>query len=89
MLSTFLTISIIINILVIYLFINSQRKLEISEEANEFFLNFYENLKLIIGNSQKRIEEVDQRGHFKSDNEIGYFFNLLKDIQTSLNEQFK
>ena len=89
MILTFLIISILINILVIYLFINSQKKLEISEEGNEFFIKFFDNLKIIIHNSKKRIEDIDRSGHFNSDDEVGYYFTMIKDIQNNLDNIFE
>ena len=38
--------------------------------------------------SEKRLEQIDEKGMFKSDDEIGWFFNEIKVLQTGLS-QFK
>jgi hypothetical protein len=37
-----------------------------------------------IDNSQKRLEQIDEKGTFKSDDEIGWFFNEVKILQNDL-----
>ena len=36
--------------------------------------------------SEKRLKQIDEKGMFKSDDEIGWFFNEVKNIQEALNE---
>lgn len=43
-------------------------------------------LSNIINESDRLLKEVDQIGAFKSDDEIGFFFNSVKAIQETLNE---
>ena len=38
--------------------------------------------------SEKRLNQIDEKGIFKSDDEIGWFFNEIKVLQTGLS-QFK
>jgi hypothetical protein len=38
--------------------------------------------------SEKRLEQIDKKGTFKSDDEIGWFFNEIKILQNGLS-QFK
>jgi hypothetical protein len=40
----------------------------------------------IVKSSEKRLEQVDQLGAFKSDDEIGFFFETVKNIQEQLND---
>ena len=40
----------------------------------------------IIKNSEKKIKEIDEKEIFKSDDEIGWFFNELKKIQNILSQ---
>ena len=35
--------------------------------------------------AEKKINEVDAKGSFKSDDEVGFFFEQIKTIQTALN----
>lgn len=40
----------------------------------------------IIKTSEKKLEQVDKLGAFKSDDEIGFFFETVKEIQQQLND---
>ena len=42
------------------------------------------NLNEAIIKSEKRLNEIDQRGIFQSDDEIGWFFNEVKKIKRNL-----
>jgi hypothetical protein len=42
----------------------------------------------IIEFSDKKLKEVDHKESFKSDDEVGFFFEEIKQIQSTLN-QFK
>jgi hypothetical protein len=44
-----------------------------------------QELSLTINESEKVLKEVDRLGAFKSDDEIGFFFNTVKTIQETLN----
>lgn len=43
-------------------------------------------LSITINESNKVVQEIDKIGAFKSDDEIGFFFNTVKQIQETLNE---
>lgn len=49
------------------------------------FQSYYKNFTEIIRISNDKISEIDSKGSFKSDDEVGFFFNNLKEIQASLN----
>jgi hypothetical protein len=48
---------------------------------DEYFLE----LSNAINEADKKLKKVDERGLFKSDDEIGWFFTSVKEIQDSLN----
>ena len=56
-------------------------------------INQYENLIIqfqqIIQYSTERMKTVDSTGHYESDDETGFFFKQLKDIQLLLNDVFE
>jgi len=56
-------------------------------------INQYENFILriqqMIEYSTERMKMVDNKGTFESDDEVGFFFKQLKDIQLILNEIFE
>ena len=84
-----LVLSIILAILVIILSFftwNLMKKVEKYEDIAQYQQNYIDNLSTIIGESEKRLQEVDERGTFQSDDEVGFFFNTIKEIQRVLGE---
>mgnify|MGYP000922238958 CR=1 FL=1 len=65
---------------------NLIRKVEKLEDIGEYQQNYIDNLSTIIGESSKRLREIDEKGTFQSDDEIGFFFNNVKEIQRVLDE---
>jgi hypothetical protein len=67
-----------------YTTFNLLRKNEKAEDiifSQNIFIN---KLSEQIDNSQKRLEEIDEKGVFQGDDEIGWFFNEIKMIQNDL-----
>ena len=66
------------------------RNLTLRNEKQEDIINEYENF--IIKQSEaiqacdQRLKQVDDKGIFRSDDEIGWFFKELQNIQEALNE---
>ena len=56
-------------------------------------INQYENLitqfQQIITFSTEKMKQVDYQGHYESDDETGFFFKQLKDLQLLLNDIFE
>ena len=56
-------------------------------------INEYENLILqfqqIIEFSAQKMKQVDSKGHYESDDETGFFFKQLKQLQELLNGIFE
>ena len=58
-----------------------------NEKAEDIIVSqntFIENISSQIDKSQKRLEEIDEKGTFQGDDEIGWFFNEVKIIQNDL-----
>jgi len=51
-------------------------------EERDIYIN---NLDAVIEDIDKRLKEVDMRGTFASDDEVGFFFNSLKKMSETLN----
>lgn len=78
-----------------YTTFNLLRKLEKQEDAINTqatilasYLSYLNKLSDIIEFSSKKLKEVDRKGSFESDDEVGFFFEEIKQIQDTLN-QFK
>ena len=70
----------------IYAIINLVKKNEkledIAIKQNEYIVS----ITSIIKESDKKLQEIDSRGTFQSDDEIGWFFKQVKEIQDIINE---
>ena len=57
---------------------------DISTEQTDYLIR----IDKIIRDSQMHLQKLDEKGVFQSDDEVGYFFNNMKDIQKEL-DSFK
>ncbi len=84
-------IILVLSLLVVilgYTTFNLLRKIEKSEDIIISQEKFIVNISNQIETSGKRLKEIDEKGIFKSDDEIGWFFTQIKVIQDKL-YQFK
>ena len=91
-------LTIVLGLMVVilgYTTFNLLRKLEKQEDAMNTqatilasYLSYLNKLSGIIEFSDKKLKEVDRKGSFASDDEVGFFFEEIKQIQETLN-QFK
>lgn len=81
------TIVGLIGIAVIQLYVNWNllRKNEKQEDILATYLLYMDNLSKIIEHSAERLNKIDTKGSFKSDDEIGWFFEEVLQIQSRLN----
>jgi len=63
---------------------NTMRKLEKYEDTVKDQQEYVESIASIIEDSSKRLREIDEKGTFASDDEVGFFFENLKIIQDTL-----
>jgi len=82
------TISILSVLVVILGFttFNLLRKNEIQEDILSEYLNYLDQLSKTIEASDKKLKEIDRAGTFKSDDEVGQFFDSIQKIQDILND---
>jgi uncharacterized membrane protein YukC len=80
---------VILSIIVValgYSTFNLLRKNEKQEDILAGYLNYLDKISRIIEVSDKRLKDIDARGTFKSDDEVGFFFQAIKQLQDILNE---
>ena len=65
---------------------NLMRKNEKQEDILAEYLNYLDRLSKTIDASDKKLKEIDRAGTFKSDDEVGYFFKSIQNIQDILND---
>jgi len=66
-----------------YLIIRKNSKLEKTLIDQQQYIDA---ISIIIEDSAKTIQDLDNRGAFEADDEVGTFFRNLKEIQTVLNQ---
>ena len=83
-------VTIIILILLVvtlgYTTFNLLRKNETQEEILLSYLDYLNKISGIIDFSDQKVKEIDSKETFKSDDEIGFFFEQVKQIQDILNQ---
>ena len=65
---------------------NLLRKNEKQEDILAEYLTYLDQLSRAIEASDKKLKEIDEKGTFKSDDEVGYFFKSVQSIQSILND---
>jgi LPS O-antigen subunit length determinant protein (WzzB/FepE family) len=66
-----------------YLLIKKSNRLEkVVVEQQQYI----DAISIVINNSSNTIKELDSRGAFEADDEVGTFFRSLKEIQDILNQ---
>ena len=82
-------ILIILSLLVVVLGYTTFNLLRKNEKAEDILVSQQEFINKIdehITFSEKRLKQIDEKGMFKSDDEIGWFFNEVKKIQNDLSQ---
>lgn len=82
------TISIIVlSVLVVilgYTTFNLLRKNEKAEDVINSYQVYIKDVSETVEFIDQRLEEIDQNGAFKSDDEVGFFFDRVKVLHTAL-----
>jgi len=88
MLTALIVISILllVSLLVIR---NLLLKVEKYEEDNILKEEFIVKFKTMIEEAHKKVKELDSRGAFEADDEVGFFFKELMNVSLGLDAYFK
>jgi hypothetical protein len=71
---------VILGYTTINLLIKNEKSEDIIVSQREFINEFQESIE----DADKKLQELDVRGSFSSDDEIGWFFNEIKKLQNAL-----
>ena len=85
MIITIVLLSIIVVILA-FTTINLLKKNEKQEDILLGYLKYLDNMSRVIEVSDEKIKKTDIKGSFEGDDEIGHFFQTIKQIQEILND---
>ena len=65
---------------------NLLKKVERQEDLVEGYQQYLTSVDSAIKLSSKRLKEIDVKGMFSSDDEIGWYFKQIKEIQSILDD---
>jgi precorrin-6x reductase len=65
---------------------NLLRKNEKQEDILAGYLDYLDKLSRVIEVSDEKLKQIDARGTFESDDEVGFFFQQIKGLQDILND---
>jgi hypothetical protein len=85
MIITIIILSLIVIILGFMTF-NLLQKNEKQEDILLGYLQYLDNISRAIEVSDEKIKKIDIKGSFEGDDEIGFFFQTIKQIQEILND---
>ena len=71
---------------IFYIIWNLMRKNERLEDALNKRDEYIDTMSIIMSESDRKIKEIDSKQIFESDDEIGWFFKGIKEIQSLINE---
>ena len=80
-----LIISILLLIVAGFVIWNLNNKVSKLEKVVEYQVDYLRKVSLIIQESNVYINKLDEKGHFRSDDEVGTFFDFMKEIQDLIN----
>ena len=69
----------------LYIIRNLVVKNEKYEDIVQDQVQYLQNISKALYEGQKHLQNLDERGVFQSDDEVGYFFEQLKYVQDELN----
>ena len=79
----------VLSVLVIILGFTTSNLLKKQEKAEDIlmsYLEYLDNISRTIEMSDRMLKDLDRKGTFKSDDEIGFFFESIQQIQDILND---
>lgn len=77
-------ISVILNVVFIYTTLNLLKKNEKQEDVMAEYLLYMDQLSKTIEYAQEKLDALDTKGAFEGDDEIGWFFQSIKQLQGML-----
>jgi len=75
----------VIILVCVYIIWNLNNKLVKAEDVIEEQIDYLRKVSLTIQESNLYVNQLDEKGHFRADDEIGTFFNFMKEIQDLIN----
>jgi hypothetical protein len=68
-----------------YIVFNLYRKVTKQEDILEYQVGYLRKVSYLIQESKVYVQQLDESGAFQSEDELGVFFNFMKEIQDTIN----
>jgi hypothetical protein len=81
-----ITTLVILLFICIFIIYNLYKKLIVAETVTSSYFNYLDSVSRIIEFINNKVEELDKTDSFKSDDEIGFFFNEIKKLNSLLSD---
>jgi hypothetical protein len=69
-----------------YVIYNLHRKLVVAETVTSSYFSYLDRVSKVLEFVNSKVEELDSTDSFKSDDEIGFFFNEIKKLNSLLSD---
>ena len=69
----------------IFIIWNLNNKVVKQEGVIEYQVDYLKRISYIITESNLYVNKIDEKGIFRADDEVGTFFNFMKEIQEDIN----
>ena len=69
-----------------YVIYNLYRKLIVAETVTTSYFSYLDRVSKVLEFVNSKVEELDNNDSFKSDDEIGFFFNEIKKLNSLLSD---
>lgn len=79
-----LIVSVVVNLVLLYGVRNLLRKNENQEDVLAQYLMYMDGLSKTIQYIDEKLKQIDVKGTFQSDDEIGWFFREVQDMKSKL-----
>lgn len=84
-----INLGVVIFFVLAYIFWNLLRKVEKLESIIEIQEKYITDFYNLVKQSELKIKEIDSKQLFQSDDEVGFFFTNIKNIQEALSDYIK
>lgn len=75
----------VLSLVLIYIVFNLNRKVTKQEDILEYQVGYLRKVSYLIQESKVYVQQLDESGAFQADDELGVFFNFMKEIQDTIN----
>ena len=75
----------ILSAVAIFVIWNLNNKVVKQEGVIEYQVDYLKRISYIITESNLYVNKIDEKGIFRADDEVGTFFNFMKEIQEDIN----